>query len=126
MALIRCPECAHAVSDKAECCVHCGYPLEEYVKKLYSTCEINGIPMDLTYILNAKTEEEQRKAVYRLKKETDCTLRHAKLIVDYIVQEDNLPAGFVTLDAGGKDRMGLGPDINVIQRDHVNPNVDLW
>ena len=31
MALIRCPECGKEVSDKAKQCVHCGYPLEDYV-----------------------------------------------------------------------------------------------
>ena len=27
MALIRCPECKREVSDKAEVCIHCGYPI---------------------------------------------------------------------------------------------------
>ena len=29
MALIICPECGKEISDKAECCIHCGYPLGE-------------------------------------------------------------------------------------------------
>lgn len=29
MALIKCPECGKKVSDKANVCIHCGYPLEE-------------------------------------------------------------------------------------------------
>ena len=29
MALIYCPECGKQVSDKANACIHCGYPLEE-------------------------------------------------------------------------------------------------
>lgn len=28
MALIKCPECGGQVSDKAEVCIHCGYPLK--------------------------------------------------------------------------------------------------
>lgn len=28
MALIKCPECGGQVSDKAEACIHCGYPLK--------------------------------------------------------------------------------------------------
>ena len=32
MALIRCPECDGMVSDKADVCVHCGWPVsEQYV-----------------------------------------------------------------------------------------------
>lgn len=28
MAIIRCPECAKGVSDKASACPHCGYQLK--------------------------------------------------------------------------------------------------
>ena len=31
MAIIKCPECGENVSDKAEVCIHCGYPLKEAV-----------------------------------------------------------------------------------------------
>lgn len=27
MALLKCPECKHDVSDKATACPHCGYPM---------------------------------------------------------------------------------------------------
>ena len=27
MALLKCPECQHDVSDKAAACPHCGYPI---------------------------------------------------------------------------------------------------
>lgn len=33
MALIKCPECENNISDKAEACIHCGFPLREYVEK---------------------------------------------------------------------------------------------
>ena len=29
MALIKCPECGRDISDKANACVHCGYPLSK-------------------------------------------------------------------------------------------------
>ncbi|OPZ36031.1 MAG: hypothetical protein BWY98_00565 [Tenericutes bacterium ADurb.BinA155] len=29
MALIKCPECGQMVSDKADVCIHCGYPLHD-------------------------------------------------------------------------------------------------
>lgn len=29
MALIICPECGKEISNKAKCCIHCGYPLDE-------------------------------------------------------------------------------------------------
>lgn len=33
MALIKCQECGREVSDKAEMCIHCGYPLDAKIKK---------------------------------------------------------------------------------------------
>jgi DNA repair exonuclease SbcCD ATPase subunit len=33
MALIECPECKHMVSDLAEACPHCGYPLKKDVSE---------------------------------------------------------------------------------------------
>lgn len=32
MALIKCPECQRDVSDKAEICVHCGFPIQEWIE----------------------------------------------------------------------------------------------
>ena len=32
MALIECPECHQQVSDVAEVCPHCGYPIKNHVK----------------------------------------------------------------------------------------------
>ena len=34
MALIKCPECGCKISDKAERCIHCGYPMDEIKKNL--------------------------------------------------------------------------------------------
>lgn len=33
MALIKCPECGKEISDKADKCINCGFPLEEFLKK---------------------------------------------------------------------------------------------
>ena len=30
MAMMFCPECGKQVSDKANVCIHCGYPIQEY------------------------------------------------------------------------------------------------
>ncbi len=34
MALIKCPECAQMVSDQANACVHCGYPIANYIQQM--------------------------------------------------------------------------------------------
>lgn len=33
MSLIKCPECGKEISNKAKCCIYCGYPLEEMKKQ---------------------------------------------------------------------------------------------
>lgn len=54
MALIRCPECQHEVSDKAEACPACGRPLTEpgmwpgsppYKYEFKSQTRIFGVPL---------------------------------------------------------------------------------
>jgi len=30
MALINCPECSKEISDRAEACIHCGFPLKQH------------------------------------------------------------------------------------------------
>lgn len=57
MALLNCPECNGKVSDKAEICPHCGYPVNKikannlsYADKKYTI--INGIKYDVTDIVN--------------------------------------------------------------------------
>ena len=33
MSLIKCPECDRDVSDQAEACPNCGYPIQKYIKE---------------------------------------------------------------------------------------------
>lgn len=45
MSLIRCPECQKEVSDKAENCVHCGYPMKapDFIVKFKTPTSPNTI-----------------------------------------------------------------------------------
>ena len=36
MSLINCPECGREISDKADVCIHCGYPLNNNKQNLYA------------------------------------------------------------------------------------------
>ena len=49
MALIQCPECHKEVSEKANVCIHCGYPLK---KDKNTKCIVNGKENDLSFILD--------------------------------------------------------------------------
>lgn len=44
MALIKCPECEREVSDNAEKCPNCGYPLTQNKP---NTIRINGIDVNM-------------------------------------------------------------------------------
>lgn len=45
MALITCPECGNAVSDKAASCIHCGFPISSYLNyEPYPKMEDNFTP----------------------------------------------------------------------------------
>lgn len=41
MALIKCPECSREISDRAESCPHCGFPIREVTEKLKKIEEEN-------------------------------------------------------------------------------------
>lgn len=49
MALIECPECKKEISDMSTICIHCGFPVKEYLDYCYemenqeSEYEFNGI-----------------------------------------------------------------------------------
>lgn len=50
MALIKCPECGKKVSDKANECIHCGYPINNndvnddiaYIDKIMSEMKLKN------------------------------------------------------------------------------------
>lgn len=63
MAIIKCPECGQDISDKAENCIHCGYPIKQYLEsskiqnlKENQVCNINHNPVDFSDITPYLTE----------------------------------------------------------------------
>lgn len=68
MALITCPECGGKVSDKADTCIHCGYPLKDYnneesqKEECNKHCIINGIKYDFSPILESILKNEHKSA----------------------------------------------------------------
>lgn len=58
MALVKCPECEHVISDKAEICIHCGYPIQKYNASADTTrkldmCKIYGVDYNLKELKEA-------------------------------------------------------------------------
>lgn len=86
MALIKCPECNGSVSDKAEICIHCGYPLEKsYAYSFIDTVEIINIEdlsdyktetlsKDMCCISGTSTDLHVAMVYYNNKKYKECCL----------------------------------------------------
>lgn len=83
--LIKCPECNKEVSDLSKICVHCGYPLEDWLNGTLSTdsgnklyCIINGTKKDVTYfvnkILDGSWDDDILKFNLRLMEELDVAM----------------------------------------------------
>ena len=57
MGLIKCPDCGKEVSDKANVCINCGFPIEEYLKE--QTEQIRK----LTKQLEQKAKKDQQDEI---------------------------------------------------------------
>ena len=119
MALIRCPECGREVSDQAEACIHCGYPLQgtmqppiwekkkdasevvikmpEYKAYRYAEPTVN-LKLDGRFIGNLKSCEEVTAPVER-----DCELlaRCSNLKTTFPVQAGKKTVILVSFTAFG-------------------------
>lgn len=47
MALIKCPECGHEISDKSKQCIYCGFPLDELPLKETISVQTNDTEEDV-------------------------------------------------------------------------------
>ena len=74
MALIRCPECGKEISDKAEACPNCGYPIAGLGKAKRTTNEYAVI------LENAGVNKV--KAIRDVREVTGLGLKEAKEVVD--------------------------------------------
>ena len=83
MALIKCPECNGQVSDKAEVCIHCGYPINKVIsnstKNQVSSEQfnsniknINGKKYDLTEVINHMQNGKRMEALNTFINITGC------------------------------------------------------
>lgn len=94
--LIKCPECGREVSDRAECCIHCGFPLNETPNSGSIVCNILGEEFDVTHIqslINDGKYYQMFRAVTNLKdgyfKKRD--MRPVNYIIRYVDKYDKLP-----------------------------------
>ena len=135
MAIINCPECGKEISDKAETCIYCGYPLKEPMKEEALKKEVSGKELfkevlgnfgrkigkkGLLIILAAaiviaavavsgKTLNEKEKYVYKVVAEYKDMLKDPDSLVlrgDILYVKDSSYDTFVAFSASGNNSYG--------------------
>lgn len=66
MSLVKCPECGKEISDKAEVCIHCGYPLSGNKINSSYTCTIDGKEYDFSNVVDMINSGKPFQAMLRL------------------------------------------------------------
>lgn len=72
MAIILCPECKGKVSDKADVCPHCGFPISKTKNESENECFIDGTTYNLSdvlYHINNDTQHDYNEDKSGIKKE---------------------------------------------------------
>ena len=87
MALIICPECRKEISDKSETCIHCGYPLINYM------CKINDKEYSLKDELSMAlvNNDDWIKAIGSLRRKTSLTLSDGKELIELMKSTKSVP-----------------------------------
>lgn len=93
MALIVCPECGKEISDKAQNCIHCGYPLNNNI------CLINGIEFDLSEYVNELKKDPSKSTSFEFgfklaKYVKTITKDEAEELLNMIAQNNAIPKVF--------------------------------
>ncbi len=84
MALIQCPECGGKVSDKADVCIHCGYPLKAVSddRAQGEASESPAEPSSYDVWLVSTTDKSRIPAIRVVREATGADLRTAKDAVE--------------------------------------------
>ena len=87
MGLINCPECGKEISNESETCIHCGYPLVNYI------CNINGIEYNLKDELSMAlvNNNDWIKAIGSLRRKTSLTLSDGKELIEIMRNTKSIP-----------------------------------
>ena len=135
MAIINCPECGKEISDRAETCIYCGYPLKEPMKEEAPKKEVSGKELFKQVLGNlggkigkkgllilfaaaiviaavavsGKTLNEKEKYVYKVVAEYKDMLKDPDSLVlrgDILYVKDSSYDTFVAFNASGNNSYG--------------------
>lgn len=92
--LIICPECNKEISDKAENCIHCGFPLSQIPHG--NICIIDGVPHDLTEQLENLNNPNYKP--FKKFGEWGMSIRDAGTLHDILEQTHSVPKEYNSCD----------------------------
>lgn len=108
MALINCPECNNQVSDRAEICIHCGFPLS-YKVNVDNSCEISVSDEQLEEIYN-DCDKKRMQMIQKVGEITGWDLIKSKSRVDEFWNK-KFP----------QKELSYTPQKEIIKKDNRNP-----
>lgn len=76
MTLIKCPECGKEISDKASQCIHCGYPLHEFLNNF------DNLHNELFKIRLINFYNNKPKAIMHVRSITGLDIKKSKELVE--------------------------------------------
>lgn len=98
MAIISCPECGKEISNHAEMCIHCGFPIAKI-----NVCKIDGKEFDLSIykirIENENIEDDtiKKQIAFDLSMDTMAVNKFdAYKLIDIIKSTGSIPQSFET------------------------------
>ena len=129
MALIKCPECEKEVSDKAEVCIHCGYPLSKLGSYNDTKHEQTGPLRYKIRVIDIPNQERESMAVVLIYGIADLNLSEASALIEQNYSPI-IMAGLSMEDAevikrifGNEEiNVAIEPDKNSTQRTTLNVN----
>lgn len=110
MALIKCPECDGSISNTSNVCIHCGFPIGEFLLNQTNdntVCKIDGVSLDLVefkdYVVEKYnsneviTYEEEQELIDTLHRScSHVTKETIKKLIAKIIETRSIPPVFET------------------------------
>lgn len=90
MSLIKCPECEKEISDKADVCPNCGYPLKD--TKINNTiCKINQQSYNLEKALCLCLNGKYKESFIEISNQTKLSIKNCLNILEQIKMLECIP-----------------------------------
>ena len=87
--LIKCPECHERISDQAEYCIHCGYPIKK--RNIDNSCDINGVSYDLSEEFRLITQDDYMQGLRNLRDKCNLELSDTVTLANIIKETKKVP-----------------------------------